>query len=252
MWHDGPVSRACHVGELDTAALAMNDARAEDPRMIILAETQKSSAPTVRAVAPTDIRRVVLLNHAAYPDLIGDNIVLTEAQIQSHLDVFPEGQRIAELGGVAVGAISTFIVSPTINPMRLHTWLEITDEGYFRNHDMSGDTLYLADIFVDPAAWGFGVGGALYAELRNVCQRFGLRRIVAGGRLFSYHEHAHEMTPATYIEEVTARRIHDRVLRSQLKAGFVVRGILPEYLADRRSRNFATLLEWRNPSFSAR
>jgi GNAT superfamily N-acetyltransferase len=227
---------------------------ADDQRTMISValETKKRDvAPSVRRVEPADVLRVVHLNHAAYPDLVGDNIVLTEAQIRAHLEVFPRGQRIAEIDGVAVGGVSTFIVARTVDPLRLHSWLGITDEGYFRSHDPGGDTLYLADIFVDPAAWGRGVGTALYATLREICAEHGLRRIVAGGRLFSYHEHAHELTPGTYIEEVIAKRIFDRVLRSQLKAGYVVRGILPEYLPDRRSRNYATLLEWTRPTHAS-
>lgn len=216
--------------------------------MLYFTEPRASGAPTVRAVHTADVARVVRLNHAAYPDLIGEGIVLTESQVRSHLLVFPRGQRIAEVGGRAVGGISTFIVPRTTDPMRLHTWLGITDDGTFRSHDDGGDTLYLADVFVDPLAWGRGVGTALYAALREICEDLGLRRIVAGGRLFAYHEHAHAMTPGAYVERVIANQIHDRVLRSQLKAGFVVRGILPEYLADPRSRNFATLLEWTNPA----
>jgi hypothetical protein len=44
----------------------------------------------------------------------------------------------------------------------------------------------------------------------------------------------------------------DQVLVSQLRAGFKVKGILPGYLHDWRSRHFATLLEWQNPDDIAR
>jgi hypothetical protein len=37
-----------------------------------------------------------------------------------------------------------------------------------------------------------------------------------------------------------------------LQAGFVVRGILHDYLHDWRSKNYATLLEWVNPAHAAR
>jgi len=207
--------------------------------------SKRETGAIVRIVDHADVPRVVALNKAAYPDLVGDNIVLTEAQVRSHLETFPRGQRIAEIDGVPVGGVSTFVVPRTTDPLRLHTWLGITDEGYFRSHDTSGDTLYLADIFVDPNVWGRGVGSALYATLRAICVEHGLRRVVGGGRLFSYHEHAHVLTPGDYVKEVIEKRIYDRVLCSQLKAGYRVRGILPEYLADKRSKNFATLIEWR-------
>jgi hypothetical protein len=38
------------------------------------------------------------------------------------------------------------------------------------------------------------------------------------------------------------------VLESQLRAGFTVRGVLPGYLHDWRSRHCATLIVWENPN----
>jgi hypothetical protein len=55
------------------------------------------------------------------------------------------------------------------------------------------------------------------------------------------------MTPQEYVERVIRGDLRDRVLGSQLKAGFKVRGILVGYLADPRSRDYATLLEWVRP-----
>jgi GNAT superfamily N-acetyltransferase len=207
-------------------------------------ETRRSYPVAVRLTQPLDVKRLVLTSHAAYPDLVGDNIVLTEAQIRAHIAIFPRGQRVAELEGEIVGGISTFIVPRGVDPLRPHSWLEICGEGYFQSHDAGGDTLYLADIFVDPRAQRCGVGAKLYASLKEICVEQNLKRIVAGGRLDSYHRHAARMGPRAYVERVIAGEIQDRVLRSQLKAGFQVRGVLPNYLHDRRSQNFASLLEW--------
>ncbi|HEY3595230.1 MAG TPA: hypothetical protein VGL13_15195, partial [Polyangiaceae bacterium] len=55
------------------------------------------------------------------------------------------------------------------------------------------------------------------------------------------------MTAKEYVERVMRGQLRDRVLGSQLRAGFVVRGLLRNYLHDWRSRNWATLLEWPNP-----
>jgi GNAT superfamily N-acetyltransferase len=187
------------------------------------------------------------MNHAAYPELVEENVVWNERQLESHLSRFPEGQLLATVNGEPMGAISTFIVPPSRDPMAQHTWLEITDDGTFASHDRAGDTLYLADVYVDPAAWGKGVGDSLYAALRSLCTSLGLRRVVAGGRLWGYHEYADRLTPEEYVARVLRGEIRDRVLGSQRKAGFEVRGILVGYLRDPRSRDYATLLEWRRP-----
>jgi GNAT superfamily N-acetyltransferase len=184
------------------------------------------------------------MNHAAYPELVEENVVWNEAQLRAHLSRFAQGQLVAELGGEPMGAISTFIVPMSRDPMAQHTWLGMTDDGTFASHDPGGDTLYLADIYVHPHAWGKGVGDNLYAALRGLCVALDLRRVVAGGRLWGYHEFATRMSAAEYVERVLRGEIRDRVLGSQIKAGFAVRGLLVGYLRDPRSCDYATLLEW--------
>jgi GNAT superfamily N-acetyltransferase len=207
----------------------------------------KTPTLAVRPARAEDIPRLVEMNHAAYPELVEANVVWSEAQLRAHLDRFPEGQLVATLDGVPMGAISTFIVPPSRDPMAQHTWLDITDDGTFASHDRRGDTLYLADVYVDPAAWGKRVGEALYAALRDLCVALGLRRVVAGGRLWGYHEYAGVMTAQEYVDSALRGEIRDRVLGSQLKAGFAVRGLLVGYLRDPRSCDYATLLEWMKP-----
>ena len=207
----------------------------------------RSPTLVVRPARADDIPRLVEMNHAAYPELVEANVVWNEAQLRAHLERFPEGQLVATLDGVPMGAISTFVVPPSRDPMAQHTWLDITDEGTFASHDRRGDTLYLADVYVDPAAWGKRVGEALYTALRDLCVSLGLRRIVAGGRLWGYHEYAGAMTAQEYVDAALRGDIRDRVLGSQLKAGFAVRGLLVGYLRDPRSLDYATLLEWVKP-----
>jgi GNAT superfamily N-acetyltransferase len=204
-------------------------------------------AGTVRAATLGDVPRLVAMNHAAYPELVEQNVVWSAAQLEAHLARFPQGQIVALLDGEIMGALSTFIVPRDRDPMAQHTWLEITDDGTFARHDPHGDTLYLADVYVDPAAWGKGVSETLYGALRDLCVKLGLRRVVAGGRLWGYHEYAERLTPREYVEQALRGDIRDRVLGSQLKAGFAVKGILKGYLKDPRSLDYATLLEWRRP-----
>jgi GNAT superfamily N-acetyltransferase len=194
-----------------------------------------------------DVGQMVLLNRAAYPDLIEDNVVFSEDQIRAHIERFPRGQLVVEHEGALAGAMATLILPTNIDALGPHTWMGVTDGGFFSRHDPKGRTLYLADIYVDPAQWGRGVSQALYAALWDLCREVGLRHVVAGGRLFGYTDVAERMTPKEYVDRVIRGEQSDRVLGSQLRAGFVVRGLLRNYLHDWRSRNWATLLEWVNP-----
>jgi GNAT superfamily N-acetyltransferase len=201
----------------------------------------------VRQAIASDVARLVELNRAAYPDLLEDNVVFDEAQIRSHLAVFPRGQIVAEVDGRILGAIATMILPRAIDPLAQHTWMGVTDGGTFVRHDSSGDTLYLADVYVDEAAWGRGVGRALYAALFDLCVTLRCKRVVAGGRLYDYDAHADRTSPEDYIDRVVRGELRDRVLVSQLRAGFRVKGVLKNYLHDWRSRHFASLLVWDNP-----
>lgn len=129
-----------------------------------------------RAATLLDLPSLVALNRAAYPDLIEDGVVFEAAQLRTHQAVFPEGQRVAVDDGRVVGAIATLILPRTIDPLRAHTWMGVTDGGTFARHDGEGDTLYLADVYVGPDSWGKGVGKALYAELFDLCRRLQLTR----------------------------------------------------------------------------
>jgi hypothetical protein len=225
---------------------------------------------TTRIAGPSDLVRLEAMNRAAYPELVEDGVVFDAAQLAAHQAVFGEGQLVLEEAGAGgrkiVGALATLIV-PGAKALAPHTWIDITSHGTFAAHDPSGDTLYLADVYSDPTAGTRagshgctsshappkrrGVGGALYEALFALCRRKRLARIVAGGRLYGYHDVEHTMSPAAYVDEVVAGTRRDRVLSSQLRAGFVVRDILASYLDDWRSGGYATHLVWQNPDVAS-
>ncbi len=203
----------------------------------------------IRHASRDDIPRLIELNRLSYPRLTQENVVWGEAHLLSHQRVFPQGQLVAEAGGHIVGAVSTLIVDLGRDPLRAHTWAGITDSGYFTNHDPAADTLYGADVYVHPKSRGLGVGAALYEARRQLCRRLNKRRILAGGRLWNYAEHADRMTPEEYAERVVAGEMRDLVLSFQIREGFVLRGVMPHYLRDARSHNYASLIEWLNPDY---
>lgn len=201
----------------------------------------------VRTARKSDVPALVSLNRAAYPDLVQDGVVFDELQLGVHLQRFAEGQLVAEVDGEVVGGMATFILPPAIDALAPHTWMGVTDGGYFARHDPQGETLYLADIYVGERHWGRGVGRVLYQALFELCRRLELARVVAGGRLYGYCDHADVLSAQEYVRRVVRGEISDRVLVSQLRAGFAIRGLMPNYLHDWRSRHWATLLEWVNP-----
>ncbi len=205
----------------------------------------------LRPATRADIPRLIELDKLSFPLMAEENIVWSERQLLAHQNAFPAGQIVAEADGRVVGAVASLIVSLGRDPYRPHTYAGITDGGYFHNHDPDGDTLYGADVYVDPEARGAGVGAALYEARRRLCRSLNLRRILAGGRLSGYEEVADRMTPEDYVAKVVEGELSDPVLSFQLREGFVVRGIMRNYITDPRSRNLASLIEWINPDHIA-
>jgi predicted amidohydrolase/GNAT superfamily N-acetyltransferase len=210
---------------------------------------QKKLPIRVREATRQDLPELVRLNRAAYPTLAEDNVVWGESHLLSHLRIFPQGQFVAECNGQIAGAAASLIVEMGPNPLRSHTWSGITDSGYFTNHDPQGDTLYGADVYVHPDFRGQKVGAKLYEARRQLCRRLNLRRILAGGRLWNYSQYASQYSPEEYAQRVVAGEIRDLVLSFQLREGFLLRGVLPNYLRDPRSHNYASLIEWLNPDY---
>ncbi len=204
---------------------------------------------SIREATRADVSALVELNAITYPALANEDVVWGERHLVSHQRVFPQGQLVAELEGRIVGAVATLIVNLGPDPLRHHTWPGITDSGYFTNHDPEADTLYGADVYVHPDARSRGVGAALYEARRNLCRRLNKRRILAGGRLWGYSDVASKMTPEEYAARVASGELRDPVLSFQLREGFVLRSVMPNYIHDARSRNFASLIEWLNPAY---
>lgn len=168
------------------------------------------------------------------------------AQIESQLNLFPEGQFVVECDGQVVASCSSLILRYD-EQLEWHNWKKIADGGYIRNHNPSGDTLYGIEIMVDPEYRGMRLSRRLYEARKELCRQRNLARIIIGGRIPGYHKYAHEMSAREYVERVMDKTLFDPVLTAQLANGFALQGLITGYLpSDDESRGYATFLEWKN------
>jgi GNAT superfamily N-acetyltransferase len=131
------------------------------------------------------------------------------------------------------------------------TWKSVTGDGYFSTHDTAGRTLYGAEVVVDLARRGAGVGRVLFQAQRRLCRRLNLRRIISAVPLAGYHEFRDEMPPELYAQRVLWGDISDAALRVQMSQGFQYCGIIRNYLPDDgASDGNAALIVWLNPFYS--
>lgn len=201
----------------------------------------------VRNTQSEDISKIVDLQKESFPYLARYGNIWHPEELESHLRVFPQGQFVAvEPDGLIVGSASTLMVS--LKPEYAdHTWKEITANGMFTNHNSNGDSLYGADISTHPKHRHEGIGGMLYEARKKLATILNLRRMIAGGRLFNYSEYADKMSPFEYANKVITGELKDPVLSFELDNGFRFIKILPNYLDDVRSLNYASFIEWLNP-----
>ena len=203
----------------------------------------------IRNTRLNDIEKIVKLQQDSFPILSRYDNIWHPEELKSHLQIFPLGQFVVvEEDGEVVGSASTLIV--TLNPEYAeHTWRGITSDGMFTDHNPNGDSLYGADISTHPKFRHEGIGSMLYGARKELVLRLGLRRMISGGRLFNYQDYADKMSAFEYANKVINGELHDPVLSFELNNGFKFIKVLPEYLDDIRSQNYASFIEWLNPQF---
>jgi GNAT superfamily N-acetyltransferase len=199
----------------------------------------------VRQTKPDDFPGIIEITREVYPS----SMPWTIEQLASHLSVFPEGQFVAldANSGRIAGVASSLIVLWDDYEMTAG-WRDFTDHGMFTNHDPEhGRTLYGAEVMVRPSLQGRRIGSALYKQRKALAKGIGLLRIRAGARLRGYSLYAHEMSAATYVGKVIKGELRDPTLSFQLKHGFYVLAVVPNYLRhDPESLGFAAVIEWIN------
>ena len=104
-----------------------------------------------------DFAAMIELHKSCFPATLEEDGAWREDQLESHLQMFEDGQVLVTKGEKIVGVSSSLVVSLGRDPLRHHSYYGITDDGYFFNHDPEGDTLYGAEIYVDPAERGKGI-----------------------------------------------------------------------------------------------
>lgn len=211
----------------------------------ILDLTEFETHVHVRQMRTEDFEALVAMQQRCFPGMP----IWKREQIESQLAVFPEGQLVVEYEGELVASSSCLIVDFE-QYEDWHDWKLIADDGYIRNHDPEGDTIYGIEIMVDPEYRGLKLARRLYEARKQLVRERNLRRIIVGGRIPNYSKHADAMSAREYVDEVIKRNLYDPVLTAQLANGFHLERLIPNYFPDDKdSRGYATFLEWTNLEF---
>lgn len=204
-----------------------------------------SSRILVRNTQHRDFHSIIELSRLVYP--FGPPY--TEAQLASQRRVFPEGQFVAvDTSSEEVVAMAASLIVLWDDYDMQTNWRDFTNNGTFTNHNpLRGRTLYSADVMVAPNRQRQGIGTRIYDARLALAKRLRLLRIRAGGRLRNYHRYADRMSAEEYAIKVVRGEIKDPTLSFQLKCGFHVLAVVPDYLPkDPESLGWVAVIEWIN------
>ncbi|ADH64263.1 MAG: GNAT family N-acetyltransferase [Deinococcota bacterium] len=187
------------------------------------------------------------IQEASFPDLAPQEKIRPE-HYRSHIDIFPEGQHaVIEVSTGRVVACSTDLRTRVDFAHFAHKYLEAVGGNYLTTHDPKGDWLYGADIGVHPDYRGLGLSTLLYNARHRLVRDLGLKGHVAGAMPKGYGPLKEQMPIEVYVHKVVRGELTDPVLSVQLKRGYAVWGIIPDYLEDASCANYGVFIVWRNP-----
>ncbi|MDF2681059.1 MAG: N-acetyltransferase [Brevibacillus sp.] len=212
-------------------------------------EKDKPRAAVVRNYTEQDFDELIQIQAESFPPPFPSELWWNREQLTNHVILFPEGAICVEVEGVLAGSMTGLLV--TFDPAHpAHKWEEITDNGYIRNHEPEGDTLYIVDICIRPSHRKLGLGQLMMQAMYELVVHRGLQRLLGGGRMPGYGRYADEWTPEEYVERVVTGEVKDPVITFLMRCGRTPVRVVANYLEDEESRNYATLMEWKNPFLS--
>lgn len=201
---------------------------------------------TIRSYGKEDFSGLIQIQQECFPPPFPSDLWWNEEQLTNHVTLFPEGALCVEVAGELAGSMTGLMVS--FDPAHPdHSWAEITDEGYIRNHDPQGNTLYVVDISVRPKYRTLGLGKWLMFSMYDVVVHKRLERLLGGGRMPGYRAKAGEMTAEEYLDAVVKGELKDPVISFLLRCGRTPVKVVANYLEDEESCNYGTLMQWKNP-----
>jgi ribosomal protein S18 acetylase RimI-like enzyme len=199
----------------------------------------------IRNTQQEDVPKIVTLQKKSFPDVAAGTISAPYF-LENHIRIFPEGQFCAEINERIVASACSLIIS--LKPEYAeHTWYDIVGDRKLTSHNPKGDSLYADDISTHPDFRCLGIATMLYNMRKDLVIKLNLRRIIGGGRLLQYSKYADKMSALEYSQKVIRGELKDPVLSFQLKNGFRFIKILPNYIQDTCSLNYASFIEWLNP-----
>ncbi|HEX5564093.1 MAG TPA: GNAT family N-acetyltransferase [Sporosarcina sp.] len=200
----------------------------------------------VRNYTRADFNAMIALQADCFPPPFPEELWWNREQLENHVSLFSEGAVCVEYDGRIIGSLTGLLVRFDSEEPD-HTWEDMTDGGFIRNHDPDGDTLYIVDICISPEFRKAGLGKWMMQAIYQLAVKLDLERVLGGGRMPGYGKVAGELTAQQYVEKIVQGSLKDPVITFLLRCGRMPVKLIEDYLEDEESHNNALLMEWKNP-----
>ena len=94
-----------------------------------------------------------------------------------------------------------------------------------------------------------GVGGKLIEVRYDVIRKLNLRGLVAGSIPIDFSKVADHVSIEQYVHDVIAGKRFDTNLSKQLRKGFKVHGLIPNYTTEPSCGGYGVEIVWGNPDY---
>jgi GNAT superfamily N-acetyltransferase len=189
----------------------------------------------------SDAPQLAHLQEVVFPDLIPEER-MKDIHFSSHVDLFPEGQWVAEIDGKIAGSTSSIRYHFDPEHPEMHRFADLFDDGFMRTHQPEGNWLYGMDMAVFPEYRGLGIARKLYRARQNLVRELGLEGQVTVGMLNGFAAHSTQYTLEKYYQAWVDGVLKDPTVSVQQKIGFKLCGLMKDYLSDPTCGNAGVLL----------
>ncbi|MEK3825811.1 GNAT family N-acetyltransferase [Paenibacillus sp. FSL K6-1558] len=201
----------------------------------------------IRNYVAHDFEELIRIQAESFPPPYPEELLWNQEQLSSHIQHYPEGAICIEVDGELAGSMTSLRMQWDAADPSSHTWAEVTDDGYIRNHRPDGNTLYIVDLCVRPKYRKWGLAQLMMQAMYHLVIAQGMDRLLGAGRMPGYHQVAEQMSAQQYLDQVAAGERHDPVISFLLQCGRMPVGVATDYLDDEESCHYAALMEWLNP-----
>ena len=195
----------------------------------------------IRKMEKSDAPQLAHLQEVVFPDLIPEER-MKDIHFSSHVDLFPEGQWVAEIDGKIAGSTSSIRYHFDPEHPEMHRFADLFDDGFMRTHQSEGNWLYGMDMAVFPEFRGLGIARRLYRARQKVVNTLGLKGQVTVGMLNGFAAHAKDYSLEEYYQALKNGLLMDPTVSVQQKIGFNMVSLMTDYLSDPTCGNAGVLL----------